>query len=472
MLGLMRFLSVPSLFRNFSTKIPTFDCYKALGLSRSSSESEIKTAYRTLAKQHHPDSGGNSELFIKVQTAYETLISNRAAHDMSHPSSRKSEKPGNSWNTWKDTSWWDGRARSDFDETDFEEIWKKIKKKGAKRENFWDKMHFDEDSDDDDQADARRSSKRDDAYNKQAFRKERKSKFGDEQNYARPKRHPKEKVKHSPTAERIFVKSPKLTGRGFNLAAFLGGEYVRIEDFHKRPAFQMIGSPKGQKVFLFWSNKFSDWKLHKRLKDESTCLGFNDDAKARNPADIKLPWHLWNHRRGKYEQMAISIEALPSPDEDPAVMKEIFLSWSAERLRFYLDERGYACQTELFVEKSELVDLAMQDYELKRSKKPDNDKQKESKVRIASRARVDSVNMPPPSLHVKSHIHSNRVEDFEEDSEETVPEWIVRHGDRHRYYGVFVGGEFRYGLIWDKDSEWQKVYTKQVRTPLRPDNDK
>nr|AAC27389.1 DnaJ homolog [Babesia bovis] len=47
--------------------------YKVLGLSRDCSESEIKKAYRKLAIKHHPDKGGDSEMFKEITRAYEVL---------------------------------------------------------------------------------------------------------------------------------------------------------------------------------------------------------------------------------------------------------------------------------------------------------------------------------------------------------------------------------------------------------------
>jgi len=47
--------------------------YQILGVSRNASDEEIKTAYRSLARTHHPDKGGDKEHFQKIQEAYEHL---------------------------------------------------------------------------------------------------------------------------------------------------------------------------------------------------------------------------------------------------------------------------------------------------------------------------------------------------------------------------------------------------------------
>ena len=47
--------------------------YDILGVSKKSSEKEIKKAYRKLAMKHHPDRGGNEEQFKKISEAYAVL---------------------------------------------------------------------------------------------------------------------------------------------------------------------------------------------------------------------------------------------------------------------------------------------------------------------------------------------------------------------------------------------------------------
>ena len=59
--------------------------YKELGLKQEATRTEIKSAYRLLAKKYHPDTGGDNEKFLSLQLAWETLNDphNNAIHDKS-----------------------------------------------------------------------------------------------------------------------------------------------------------------------------------------------------------------------------------------------------------------------------------------------------------------------------------------------------------------------------------------------------
>ena len=49
------------------------DYFSILGLPASATKAEIKKAFRTLAKEHHPDVSGNETTFREIREAYEVL---------------------------------------------------------------------------------------------------------------------------------------------------------------------------------------------------------------------------------------------------------------------------------------------------------------------------------------------------------------------------------------------------------------
>ncbi len=54
-------------------EVDTEKYYKLLGVTKSSTQDEIKKAFRKKALKEHPDKGGDPELFKDITVAYEAL---------------------------------------------------------------------------------------------------------------------------------------------------------------------------------------------------------------------------------------------------------------------------------------------------------------------------------------------------------------------------------------------------------------
>jgi DnaJ-class molecular chaperone len=53
--------------------------YKTLGVPKSAGKEEIRTAFKTLAKKHHPDvAGGENDTFNRIKAAYDLLMDDKA----------------------------------------------------------------------------------------------------------------------------------------------------------------------------------------------------------------------------------------------------------------------------------------------------------------------------------------------------------------------------------------------------------
>lgn len=66
------------------------DPYQVLGVAVTASAAELKAAYRSLAKQHHPDAGGDAHRILELNAAWEVLgdAQRRAEHDRLHHAGR------------------------------------------------------------------------------------------------------------------------------------------------------------------------------------------------------------------------------------------------------------------------------------------------------------------------------------------------------------------------------------------------
>lgn len=66
-----------------------FNSYRALfvlGLKSGASARKLKSAYRKLARKHHPDKGGSAEEFKIVKGAYDYLVENGTTEKAELPS--------------------------------------------------------------------------------------------------------------------------------------------------------------------------------------------------------------------------------------------------------------------------------------------------------------------------------------------------------------------------------------------------
>jgi DnaJ-class molecular chaperone len=59
--------------------------YQTLGVAKTATPDEIKKAYRKLASQHHPDKGGDTATFQKIQTAYDILSDPQKRQEYDNP---------------------------------------------------------------------------------------------------------------------------------------------------------------------------------------------------------------------------------------------------------------------------------------------------------------------------------------------------------------------------------------------------
>ena len=62
------------------------DYYSTLGVSKNASEKELKSAYKKLSMQHHPDrTGGDDSKFKEINEAYSTLRDPQKRHQYDNP---------------------------------------------------------------------------------------------------------------------------------------------------------------------------------------------------------------------------------------------------------------------------------------------------------------------------------------------------------------------------------------------------
>tara|TARA_B100001094_G_scaffold315505_1_gene355562 strand:- start:2292 stop:3323 length:1032 start_codon:yes stop_codon:yes gene_type:complete len=66
--------------------------YEILGVSRNASIDDIKSAHRKLAREHHPDKGGNPDRFREIQEAFETLSDSNKRQQYDQPARPQAQR--------------------------------------------------------------------------------------------------------------------------------------------------------------------------------------------------------------------------------------------------------------------------------------------------------------------------------------------------------------------------------------------
>ncbi len=70
--------------------------YDVLGVAKTASQADIKTAYKKLAQKHHPDRpSGSASVFKEINSAYQILKdpSKRAEYDNPQPQQHTAHSP-------------------------------------------------------------------------------------------------------------------------------------------------------------------------------------------------------------------------------------------------------------------------------------------------------------------------------------------------------------------------------------------
>ena len=429
--------------RGFTTiSLSRADCFNALGVPPGSSEQSVKDAYRKLAKIHHPDLGGNTDKFVKIQKAYEGLMdgSLRMESQKSEANSSGANRAGY-WSSWDaGGTWWKESKSSSYSEKDFEaefeRDWQRFNK--TKRSQF--KRGFRAKSKTDEES-AEESGGGSSGSQEDCYKREKEESIFNGGHSARERVGRKEKK----FPEKILLSCDR------EFTDSLTGEYSRVSKFNGRACFS--NSTSG--VFLFWSNRNKDWKISKCLKDDGNCLAFNDRIHPSIDYPFRINesarWMVWNDRARRY--LPAKLKAVESSVD--------YASWTGDQLKEALLLRGLQDKVSDCYEKHELEELMRLYGHLKPSEKPTlssaQDPIPEGYFRICSRQRHDGVVQSPPVLNDRCRVGRNRVESYCGPVEK-IEEWLLKHGDRRRYYGVFDSERnFCFGLIWKNNKAWGRA---------------
>ncbi|KAF4727701.1 PCI domain-containing protein 2, partial [Perkinsus olseni] len=516
-----------------------FDSYAELGVHRHSSDKEVREAYLKAVKQHHPDAGGDHDKFVRVQQAYERInkekdgggpkSTNGASSASSSSSSYSYPNSGGGFGSggFGGATWWwsSGRPKGEdfaFDEREFEKAWSKFKRTQRRQGNSrWAQYQSDTDEEEyfDESDEERIFERRRNNSPKERRRERENARRAHARPYTDENMNPRDRKPKVTAGHSVVDISTSHTYH----SGLLNGTYKRIGIFNGRPAYRRMSGSERWPVFLYYSERFNDWKLHSQLRDTNLCYAFLDDPECANAFDLTKssePWFVFNDRKHRYEilsDMKLSLPNRAGPaatgesdatdgtaSGSAATAEELAAasSWSATQLKQWLEDSGMGSKAELCFEKSDLVsavqdlmrngvrpkkgskswsekensdaprdrfvdDREADEEEDKKGEKDDDDlslldmtKMKGREVKLASRMKSDGKNIKPPRLQTSYHAFGNRVE-FAYKSGQPVEEFLMTYGDRGRLYGVFVDGQYKFSVIWDrKNGRWARANSR------------
>lgn len=367
-----------------------------LGLEHSSDLADVRRAFRGLAKQHHPDAGGDGMNFIRLKQAYEDLVKHLSSDKSSSSSSGFDPFSGErdarrAWNRDERRAW--------YEEDEAEE-------------RFWDQYY-------------REWNK----HNSRHERHERKEKWKkreareEESRHAKSDGKPRKKRVQFPAELRV-VGSPA-AGIFFKVQAVVNGQ----------PAYERKSNPL---YILFYSKKYKDWKIAQSLQDDGSCDVFGQAL------------------MGEYYDQDGSVTRIENEEEWSSPENwstECLLHWCKAR---NIDTDDKFCKEDLV---SLVNDMRPEEsYFGDESSDEEDTRRRGGQTRwgfqIASRMKTDGAYRKPASMNPKTTIFGNRVEHMSI-SDGALWKWLNEEGDKSRVYSVWYNRDYCFSFFW-RNKKWRR----------------
>jgi curved DNA-binding protein CbpA len=111
----------------------SIDLYKVLGVTKLATQKEIKSAFYKLSLKHHPDKGGNEELFELITNSY-NILNNPVTRKNYDGLSQKTHKSHSSFESLKSQSnthneFQSSKPKTAKDDEAFNQVWDDLNKK-------------------------------------------------------------------------------------------------------------------------------------------------------------------------------------------------------------------------------------------------------------------------------------------------------------------------------------------------------